>query len=81
MVNFLLERGADLNLVDMVGQPPLTYAIESANESIIKSLLDHDAKPHRAVNHRGKKLTSYWKMPPPTRILLEEGEAAWRGEY
>ncbi|KAJ5801711.1 uncharacterized protein N7518_003779 [Penicillium psychrosexuale] len=77
MVNLLLEWDANPEITDMVGQPPLTYAINGGNENIVQSLLDHGANPHRAVDHYGSKLTSYRKMKQSMRSLLQDAEEQW----
>jgi ankyrin repeat protein len=81
MVDFLLERGADPNVVDLYDRPPLTYAIECGNEYIIKSLLDHGANPYRAVDCTGKRVLSCWEISTSIRTMVEEAEKNWPGEH
>lgn len=80
IVDFLLERGADPNVVDSINRPPLSYAIQRGNEYIIKTLLDHGANPYRAVDRTGKRVLSYWEVGTSIRTMVEEAEKSWPGE-
>ncbi|KAJ5817332.1 hypothetical protein N7447_009565 [Penicillium robsamsonii] len=77
IVDLLLERGADPEVTDMFGQPPLTYAVYRDHEAIIRSLLDHGANPYHAVDHSGRKLLSFWQMKLSTFLQLQEAEIKW----
>lgn len=81
MVNLLLERGADPDITDMLGQPALTYAIFSQNEAIVRSLLDHGANPYEAKDDCGRKLTGFWPMSESTWRLLQEAEIKWTKDH
>jgi ankyrin repeat protein len=77
MVNLLLEGGADPEITDVFGQPPLSYAVYSKCEAIIRSLLNHGANPYRAVDHSGRKLIMFWQIKQSTWAMLQEAEVKW----
>lgn len=78
MVDLLLERGADLEITDMVGRPPLTYAVKGGHEAIVRSLLDHGANPHCAVEYPGEKLLLSGQIKPSIRDQLQGAAERWR---
>ena len=43
LVKELVDRGADLDILDVCGQTPLSLAVDSCNHSIIKLLLSNGA--------------------------------------
>ncbi|KAJ5751131.1 hypothetical protein N7533_008159 [Penicillium manginii] len=77
MVDLLLERGADPEVTDDMGRPPLTYAVKGGNEAVVRSLLDRGANPHRAVDHNGKKLLLLGRMKQTIRAQLQAAEGRW----
>lgn len=78
MVDLLLERGADPEITDMMGCPPLTYAVKGGHEAVVRSLLDHGANPHCAVDYHGKKLLSFGRIKHSIRDLLQEAQERWQ---
>lgn len=81
MVNLLLERGADPDITDTLGQPALTYAIFGQNEAIVRSLLEHGANPYEAKDDCGRKLMGFWPMSESTWRQLQEAEIKWTKEH
>ncbi|KAJ5593429.1 hypothetical protein N7537_010333 [Penicillium hordei] len=81
MVKLLLERGADPDTTDMLGQPALTYAIFGQNQVIFRSLLDHGANPYEAKDDCGRKLMGFWPMSESTWRQLQEAEIKWTNEH
>lgn len=81
MVNLLLERGADPDITDMLGQPALTYAIFGQNEAIVRSLLDHGANPYEAKDDCGRKLMGFWPMSESIWRQLQAAEIKWTKEH
>jgi ankyrin repeat protein len=63
--------------MDMMRCPPLTYAVEGGHEAVVRSLLNHGANPHRAVNQNGKKLLSLGRMKQSIRAQLQAAEGRW----
>jgi hypothetical protein len=63
MVNLLLDRGADPEITDEFGQPPLTCAVYHNQEAIIRSLIAHRANTYpirSTVWNRSSICTRYW---------------------
>ena len=58
MAGLLLEHGADPNVGDSRDRPPLMYALDSGNEAIIRSLLDHGADMCRTMDQYGREKES-----------------------
>ncbi|KAJ5371682.1 hypothetical protein N7517_003688 [Penicillium concentricum] len=81
MVDLLLKGGADPEVTDIFGQPPLTYAVYRDHEAIVRSLLDHGANPYHAVDHSGRKLLFFWQMKHSTFLQLQEAEIKWSKQH
>ncbi|WP_428055679.1 ankyrin repeat domain-containing protein [Candidatus Avelusimicrobium alvi] len=55
---YMLKRGADVNLQDASGNPPLYYAAVQKNPKIVELLLEYGAAPDQATKEKILKLVS-----------------------
>lgn len=62
-----------------MGRPPFTYAVAGGHETIVWSLVDHRANPHRAVDFCGRKLISLRQIDQPILAMVQEAEESRSG--
>ena len=73
MVEFLLAKGADLNLTDQGGGTALIYASWKGNAEIVRVLLDHGADPAASTRDGRTALSVARKEGHPLVVALLEG--------
>lgn len=76
VAQLLLDKGADVAIVDNDGYTALLYAIKSGNTALAKSLLDHGANVGDRDRHSRRSalhLAAIKGHPDMVRLLLERG--------
>ena len=49
MLKWLLNQGADINLRNHFGITPIYVGVSTGSESIVRTLLEHNADPNSAI--------------------------------
>ncbi|MFN4199490.1 MAG: ankyrin repeat domain-containing protein [Flavobacterium sp.] len=69
VVQFLLEKGADVNIWDERGTTPLIYAVQFKNKEVIKLLLNH--KPDTSHTDKNGKTAFEYAVFSGDRDVIE----------
>jgi cytohesin len=76
LVELLLAKGADANVVDDSGRTPLSYAVDKHYQPVVQLLLAAHANPNAGSSNLPLTEAAYYGDMPTLKLLLANGAAS-----
>jgi cytohesin len=76
LVELLLAKGADANVVDGSGRTPLSYAVDKHYQPVVQLLLAAHANPNAGASNLPLTEAAYYGDMPALKLLLASGAPA-----
>ncbi len=73
LVESLLAKGAEVNLVDEAGRTPLSYAVDKHYLPVVQLLVTAHANPNAGSSHLPLTLAAFYGDMPALKLLLANG--------